>query len=94
LKSEIERGVFLASSFIKIMPREFYRDVMEKAYKICKKFDEKDSPFVGLALKLEIPIWTHDRGILENEGEYKAITTAALRRLLEKISQTDAPSTS
>ena len=81
---EFERGIFLAFSFIRVIPREFYNDIMEKAYNICKKFDQKDSPFVGLALKLEAPIWTNDKGILQNEGEYQTITTAALKELLEK----------
>ncbi len=84
-KSEdFERGVFLAFSFVRIIPREFYLDTIERAYSICRGFDEKDSPFVGLALKLEIPIWTNDKGILENEGVYRATTTDMLRKLLAK----------
>ncbi len=81
---EFERGIFLAFSFIGVMPREFYGDEVERAYNICRKFDQKDSPFVGLALKLKAPIWTNDRGILQNEGEYRTITTAALKELLER----------
>lgn len=80
---EFEKGVFLAFSFIRIIPREFYLDTIE-AYNICRKFDEKDSPFIGLALKLGIPIWTNDKGILENEGVYRTITTDMLRKLLAR----------
>jgi predicted nucleic acid-binding protein len=76
---EFERGIFLAFSFVRIIPREFYRDMMRKAFEICKNFDEKDSPFVGLALKLEAPIWTNDKAIIQNKGEYQTISTATLR---------------
>jgi predicted nucleic acid-binding protein len=58
---EFEGGILLAFSFIRIIPREFYKDMMKKAFEICKSFDEKDSPFVGLELKLEAPIWTNDK---------------------------------
>jgi predicted nucleic acid-binding protein len=65
-KSErFERGIFLAFSFLRIIPREFYRDMIKKAFEICKSFDEKDSPFVGLALKLEAPIWTNDKAVIQ-----------------------------
>ena len=66
------------------MPREFYLDSFEKAYNICRRFDEKDSPFIGLALTLNIPIWTNDKGILENKGEYQIITINELRALLDE----------
>jgi len=66
-----EEAMFLAFSFIRIMPREFYIDVMQKAYNICK-FDEKDTPFIALALKLGIPIWTNDKGIIEKQGRIRS----------------------
>lgn len=80
---EFEETVFLVFSFIRIIPKEVYLDAIEKAQNICTKFDEKDSPFIGLALKLKIPIWTNDKGILKNEGEYQTVTTAALKELLK-----------
>ena len=80
---EFVEGIFLAFSIIRIMPREFYLDTFEKAFTICREFDEKDSPFIGLALKLNIPIWTNDKGILQNKGEYQIITINELKKLLE-----------
>ena len=80
---EFEETVFCVFSFIRIIPKEDYVDTMEKAQNICTKFDEKDSPFIGLALKLNIPIWTNDKGILKNEGEYQTITTTELKKLLK-----------
>ena len=79
---EFEETVFLVFSFIRIIPKEVYLDTIERAQNICARFNEKDSPFIGLALKLKTPIWTNDKGILENEGEYQIITTVALRELL------------
>jgi predicted nucleic acid-binding protein len=81
---EFEETVFIVFSPIRIIPQEFYLDIMEKAQNICRKFDEKDSPFIGLALKLKIPIWTNDKGILENKDEYQIITINELKELLEQ----------
>ena len=36
----------------------------QKAYKICKDIDEKDTPFVALSLELQIPLWTNDKKLL------------------------------
>jgi predicted nucleic acid-binding protein len=80
---EFEETVFLVFSFIRIIPKEAYLDTIEKAQNICTRFDEKDSPFIGLALKLKVPIWTNDKGILKNKGEYQTVTTTALRELLK-----------
>ena len=80
---EFEETVFLVFSFIRIIHKEVYLDTMEKAQNICTKFDEKDSPFIGLALKLKIPIWTNDKGILKNKGEYQTITMTELKDLLK-----------
>ena len=79
-----DEAMFLAFSFIRIMPREFYLDFMQEAYNICK-FDEKDTPFIALALKLGIPVWTNDKGIIENSGIYKVITTAEIEELIKSV---------
>jgi predicted nucleic acid-binding protein len=31
-----------------------------EAYRLCKGIDEKDVPFVALAIELECPLWTYD----------------------------------
>ena len=36
----------------------------QKAYKICKDIDEKDTPFIALSLELQIPLWTNDKKLL------------------------------
>lgn len=37
----------------------------KKAYTFCKDIDEKDTPFVALAIYLNAPLWTGDK-ILKN----------------------------
>lgn len=32
-----------------------------KAYELCKGIDEKDTPFVALAIYLDCPLWTGDK---------------------------------
>lgn len=34
-----------------------------EAYRLCKDVDEKDVPFVALALELDCPLWTRDQPI-------------------------------
>lgn len=33
------------------------------AYKLCKDVDEKDTPFVALALEIDCPLWTRDKAL-------------------------------
>lgn len=41
-----------------------------EAYKLCRNIDEKDTPFVALALEIEGDLWTRDdalkRGLIKN----------------------------
>ncbi|RLI70084.1 hypothetical protein DRO97_11195 [Archaeoglobales archaeon] len=79
------QSLFPAFSLIKIIPHEFYRDKIKEANQICKQFDEKDTPFVALALKLNIPIWTNDKKLLVSSKEYKAISSKDLQKRLEEL---------
>lgn len=36
-----------------------------EAYRLCKDIDEKDVPFVALAIELEAELWTYDNPIKE-----------------------------
>lgn len=36
-------------------------DSRQKAYDLCKDIDIKDTPFIALAIELNIPIWTGDK---------------------------------
>ncbi len=74
IKSNIELVKEELLSKIIFEPDKFYRLRIEEAYMICKRFDEKDTPFIALSLMLEIPILTNDKGIIENAGTYSVLT--------------------
>ena len=83
---EFWNKVLLAFSLIRIVPREVYADILQEAYSIASQFDPKDTPFIALSLKLELPIWTEDKAMLQasfKSGRYVAIDTEAVESLLD-----------
>ena len=71
---------------IKIVPLEEYKDKIHRATRILKDTDPSDAPFIALAIHLNAPLWTGDRGLIAlslQTGEYKALDTRALEMLLE-----------
>jgi putative PIN family toxin of toxin-antitoxin system len=58
LNEIVERITFIPSEYISKVSRE-------KAYDLCKDVDEKDTPFVALAIELKIPLWTGDKRLKE-----------------------------
>jgi predicted nucleic acid-binding protein len=47
---------------INFYPNELIpKNIYEKAYSLCKDYDEEDTPFVALALHLKIKYWTGDK---------------------------------
>jgi predicted nucleic acid-binding protein len=47
---------------IKFIPIDYIGDESrQKAYDLCKDVDIKDTPFIALAIALDIPIWTGDK---------------------------------
>jgi len=51
---------------IKFIPTEFIgKESRQKAYDLCKDVDVKDTPFIALAIDLNIPIWTGDKKLKE-----------------------------
>ncbi len=83
---EFELKSFLAFSLIHVIPSEIYEDKMSEAYSTARQFDEKDSPFIALALKLNVPIWTNDRKLIEcalKTNKYLALDSESLEGLLK-----------
>ena len=71
---------------IEFVPEFYYKDYLNQAYTIASLFDIKDTPFISLALKLGIPIWTNDRKMIEfglRTGKYSALDTQAVEELLQ-----------
>ncbi|AIY90196.1 PIN domain-containing protein [Geoglobus acetivorans] len=82
---EFELRSFIAFSLVHVIPFEVYRDKISEAYTIAREFDERDTPFIALALKLGIPVWSGDRKMIEygqNSGKFRAIDTASLKNIL------------
>jgi len=42
-----------------------------KAYEMCKYIDEEDTPFVALALELDIPLWSGDKKLAKGLKDKK-----------------------
>ena len=83
--SDFEVKAMLAFMLIHIVPRELYSDKIREAYIIARNFDPKDTPFIALALKLGIPIWTEDKAIIKyglRTQRYIALDTIAVEKLL------------
>jgi len=86
---DFEYRMFLVFSLVQVIPLEFYADKIPMAYKIASKFDEKDTPFIALAMKLNIPLWTGDKKMLSaslSEEGFTALDSAALESLLNGTS--------
>lgn len=60
----------------------------EEAKRIASEFDIDDWPFIALALRFKIPVWTNDKEIVRHSlktSEYQAINTSAILESLEKL---------
>ena len=56
------------------------------AKKIASEFDIDDFPFIALALKLNVPIWTNDKKLIVHglkSGIYLAMDTQAVEKLIQ-----------
>jgi len=82
---DFEAKAMLAFMLVHIVPRELYEDKLREAYIIAREFDPKDTPFIALALKLNIPLWTEDKDIIRcgiRLRRYIALDTIAVEELL------------
>ena len=70
--------------YIIVVDESRYIDKIKKAYEICKKFDEKDTPFIALALKLGIPIWSNDKDLKEKQNLVSVFTTKEINNFIRK----------
>jgi len=71
---------------VEVIPEIDYLNKLAEAYEIAKEFDPKDTPFIALALKLGVPIWTEDKKLIKygfKSGKYLALDTRAIEELLK-----------
>lgn len=67
---------------IRIISSELYSQRMKDAYEVMKEIDEKDTPFLALALQLNCPIWSNDKHF-KHQGIADAYTTGEVVGLLK-----------
>ena len=64
-----------------IIPREEFEQFLEMAEKITP--DPNDVQYLALALKLNIPIWSNDKK-LKNQDKIKIVSTEEIIKLIKK----------
>ena len=69
---------FLLESII-VIPSSLYEDKIRRAYEIMRDIDEKNTPFLALALKLQCPIWSND-GDFEEQNLVEVYKTSYILR--------------
>ena len=83
---EFELRAFLTFALLRVIPRDLYEDKIPEAYELAKQFDEKDTPFIALALKLNALIWTGDKNMIIHSlrtRKYIALDTQAIEELIK-----------
>ncbi len=67
---------------IQVVPLNLYRPRMKAAFEIMKEIDEKDAPFLALAMQFGCPVWSNDRHF-QRQKEVRAYTTRDILQLIE-----------
>lgn len=81
LSNEELRTLFhLLTMNIRTVPKKSYKHLLEKALVLAPH--KEDAPYLAVALLHQIPIWSNDRG-LKNQNIVKVYTTFELIKLLE-----------
>ncbi len=68
-------------SNIVFIPDDSYRSFMKDALALMKNIDEKDSPFIALAMALDLPLWSNDKALKKQ----KRIAVFSTEELLKSI---------
>ncbi len=80
-EEQFSESLTLVIKQIDIIPLEAYRQNENEAREICKQ-DESDWPFVALALKLNMSIWSTDPDLLKGQRTIKVISTSDLIKMM------------
>jgi predicted nucleic acid-binding protein len=67
---------------IQVVPLDLYHPRMKAAFEIMKEIDEKDAPFLALAMQLGCPVWSNDRHF-QRQKEVRVYTTRDILQLIE-----------
>lgn len=74
---------------VTIIPSEVYNDKIKKACNVMKDIDEKDTPFLALAIKLNYPLWSNDKH-LKKQDLVKCFNTQEIANIKQKFDQKSA----
>ena len=61
------------------------KESYQKAFSLCNNIDPKDTPFVSLAIDLNLPLWTNDKKLIDGllkKGFSKIVTTEEIFKLI------------
>ncbi len=62
-EKEVRFAVDTILSNIIFLPDESYKPFIKEAIELMKNIDEKDSPFVAVAMALNLPVWSNDKSL-------------------------------
>ncbi len=82
-KQSFEYALKFILESIRIIPSELYSQRMKIAYEAMKGIDEKDTPFLALALQLNCPVWSNDKHF-KQQSIAGAYTTEEVIELLKR----------
>lgn len=77
---EVDMLLFLLKKKIQAYPMEEYISMMPKAIELLGEH-KKDSTYLALAMKLNCPVWSHEK-LFRDIGEVRSLTTVEVAELL------------
>jgi len=81
-KKEFNRIQMILSSLVKTVPQSTFREEYEMAKSFLPETSKQDAPFIGLALHLDLPLWSNDKALKKQE-KVKVVSTSDLIRIIE-----------
>ena len=82
-EEQFHESLTLVLKQIEIIPFEEYVEKELVAKEICKR-DESDWPFIALALKLHLTIWSNDPDLMKGQNKVKVISISDLIKILSE----------
>ncbi len=79
--NEVEILLSLLKKKIRVVPMEEFISFMPDAEKLLGEH-KKDAPYVALSLKMDCPVWSHEKLLKDTKG-FKSIDTAKVAELLK-----------
>lgn len=82
-KKEFNRIRITLSSLVKTIPQSTFRKEFVAAKSFLPDSSKEDAPFIGLALRLGIPLWSNDKA-LKRQDKVKVFSTSDLLKIMEQ----------